>query len=74
MSHHAPHDPEFWAHYWPRDGRLAGLHSIAVGRRIAGGETPLAAQLHAIADVVDCADSAARAAMLAMGPSEAATL
>jgi hypothetical protein len=72
MSHHAPHDLECWAHYWPRDGRLAGLHSIAVGRRIARGQTPLAAQLHAIADVVACADPAERAAMLAMGPSEEA--
>jgi hypothetical protein len=74
MSHHAPHDPDLWAHYWPRDGRLAGLHSSAVGHRIARGETPLAAQLHAIADVVACADPAERAAMLAMGPTEEAAL
>ncbi|HMJ35202.1 MAG TPA: hypothetical protein VK501_14925 [Baekduia sp.] len=71
MSHH---DRDFWAHYWPCDGRLAGLHRVAVGRRIARGETPLAAQLHSIAGVVACADPAERAAMLAMGPSEEVAL
>jgi hypothetical protein len=74
MSDNAPHDLECWAHFWPRDGRLAGLHRIAVGRRIALGETLLAAQLHAIADVVACADLAERAALQALGPSDEAAL
>jgi hypothetical protein len=66
------HDPDCWGHYWPQDGRLAGLHRIAVGRHIALGKTPLAAQLHAIADVVACADPAERAAVQVIGPSEEA--
>jgi hypothetical protein len=74
MSDDALHDPEFWAHHWPRDGRLADLHRIAVGRRIAQGETPLAAQLYAIADVVACASPAERAALQAIGRSEEGAL
>jgi hypothetical protein len=61
---------ECWAHFWPRDGRLHGLHRIAIGKRIAAGELPQAAQLHAIADVVLCATAAERRHMLAAEISE----
>lgn len=59
-----------WAHFWPRDGRLLGLHQIAIGRRIARGELPLAAQLNAIADVMACATDAERNELQTMSVAE----
>jgi hypothetical protein len=65
MSSERPEDVGFPDNYWPADGRLGRLHGIAVARRIACGELPLAAALHAIAEVVRCATAAERAEMLA---------
>jgi hypothetical protein len=68
MSTERLHGVGFADNYWPADGRLARLHGIAVARRIARGELPLAAQRHAIAEVVRCATHAERAEMLAADP------